>query len=748
MVDSAFVGLGVDALTKLVLEVFHEYGKELFENLDFDIALQKALKFSVRRYIQGFIWKYGNIKILNMGDSISIDQIYTDSNLWSGFQGASLFESPEELERRYADSQKDLISFNKEGRHSHPALEFTQKKQRAVVLGGPGAGKSTLLSKVGIEELTRKDGKRKRLLPVFVLLKNLGNDLEVDIKSEIIREFELRGLRHETSKAVSRWLDKGRLLILLDGLDEVPENRRIKIIDAIQEFSDVHRENKFLVSSRPAAYQKRLTNFSDIELAGFDEKQISQTIRNWFREEPSIGIDLDRKINKAINKGVKSLMRNPLLLALTCIVYKQKRHIFPNKTDLYEQAISVLLAEWRVNRNIELEGDLDIYQKEIVLSEVAYQSFCSELTFMYEDWVSGVIEKKLLDMNVDPGTQAKTIMRDLESETGLLVKQAKRVYSFSHETIQEFLAAKYVTSSFASIKSCVTEHLLEERWQDIFVFMSGFRQSRDVIELISRKTNSYKTNRETLKSLLEWVNTNTSESSTYFSEPSRKLQAIYIFLCFFSCRPLSDEKRKKVYFLLNFVWYVAIPAFNGGREIRRIDFPEINEIRTLSKTLRVSRVLIYGNSSRLVKHAAVKDVSAHMTTVFKCSVRTIRQLQHRRVMKLYSVKKMEEKVKGIHDDIRHSPRTLNDCSIFFESISVAWLDLLQLEKSLFDVFGDSSLKQLRDYLHCLVVLRRCGDLDERFSREHWLKIQSEMFSCKPVSDSMPTSNSDPWELSR
>ena len=89
-------------------------------------------------------------------------------------------------------------------------------------------------------------------IPVFIELKNFTEE-EINIKNMIIDEFDLCKFP-QAQKSVEKLLDKGKLLILLDGLDEVPTKNMDRVINKIQDFVDKHDKNRFLISCRTAAY--------------------------------------------------------------------------------------------------------------------------------------------------------------------------------------------------------------------------------------------------------------------------------------------------------------------------------------------------------------------------------------------------------------------------------------------------------------------------------------------------------------
>src|SRR5690349_9464134 len=57
---------------------------------------------------------------------------------------------------------------------------------------------------------------------------------------------------------VSHWRDSGRLLVLLDGLDEVPESLRLEIVNKLDQFSSTPegQRSRIVITSRTVGYIK------------------------------------------------------------------------------------------------------------------------------------------------------------------------------------------------------------------------------------------------------------------------------------------------------------------------------------------------------------------------------------------------------------------------------------------------------------------------------------------------------------
>ena len=151
-----------------------------------------------------------------------------------------------------------------------------------MVLGGPGTGKSTFLRRIGLEVLRGKQGEFKhRCIPVFIELKQFRSG-DIDIKQTIAEEFRICGFP-EHERFTDKALEQGKLLVLLDGLDEVATEQVENVIQQIQNFVDLYDQNHFITSCRVAAYRHNLRRFTDVVMAEFDDDQIQTFINNWFR---------------------------------------------------------------------------------------------------------------------------------------------------------------------------------------------------------------------------------------------------------------------------------------------------------------------------------------------------------------------------------------------------------------------------------------------------------------------------------
>jgi hypothetical protein len=483
---------------------------------------KQAIDAASKQYAQNYTERHAILKVLGMREPVSLESVYTAVQFLDD-RAIRSFESVEMLEAGFRQAKQR--SFQLEDCQKQDGLKVANEKQYLMVLGGPGAGKSTFLRRMGLEALKGKKGNfQHACIPVFIELKKF-NTGEINIEKEIAEEFRICGFpSHDefTAKA----LEQGKLLILLDGLDEVPTERMNEAIRQIQNFVDLHDQNRFITSCRVAAYRQNFRRFTDVEMADFDDAQIENFINNWFRSEPQTGQDCWQKLNNEEHKSAKELTQTPLLLTLVCLLYQRSRKFPTNRATLYERALRVLLEEWAGEKGIfqdDLYKGLDTKRKEMMLSEIAHEAFQKNRLFLPRREITDQIEQLLKEMLPDEKfIDGTAVLKSIEVQHGVLVERVGGIYSFSHLTLQEYLTAQYI-DDHRQIETLVTEHLTDERWLEVFLLVAGLMRggADDLLLLMEKEAQKYiKTPK--LQALLRWAEQVTVGSESNFKPVAKR----------------------------------------------------------------------------------------------------------------------------------------------------------------------------------------------------------------------------------
>jgi predicted NACHT family NTPase len=245
-----------------------------------------------------------------------------------------------------------------------------------VVLGDPGSGKTTHMKLLllwclrnGPETL----GLPAEMLPVFLPLRELKN---LDQGLDAFIQDQLASPHLKTPEGFGeRLLDRGNLLFLLDGLDEVADlSRREQVAGWVMKALRAYPTCRFVLTCRFAGYSPtvRLSeDFLEMHVRPLTSDQVEGFVHNWYRiVETGLAKDPEQAEGIAAEKAdslvarlrepdfrarrVFELTRNPLLLTNICLVHRHRGALPRKRARLYEECIDVLMEHWREASNSRL----------------------------------------------------------------------------------------------------------------------------------------------------------------------------------------------------------------------------------------------------------------------------------------------------------------------------------------------------------------------------------------------------------
>lgn len=464
------------------------------------IALIPQLQENCRNKI---LAQHSKMRLLS-GKEIRVDLLFV--NVWL------LDRSPRTLQVSQAnllktfDLQNDRLGLGNRSTMK-PGFEVANSETKLLILGKPGAGKTTFIKNLAVTWCRRQF--QSNSIVVLIELRKV-QDKEWKLLDAIGKQLE------QETKVVKMLLDRGELLVLMDGLDEVPtiELRR-SVQTQFAEMSEEYVKNRFIVTCRTQIIELLPVGFTSVEIANFNPEQVKNFVQNWFAAIDKSSTEISeewKKFEYAIsnNPALRELTGTPVLLSLICLVLQDDREIPSQVAWLYKKGINLLLSKWNSAKAIngwevgtKIYQGLSIDQKEALLIEIAAHKFKNPENFLLfdEEKISTQITQFLKLTNLSDGI---AVLKAIEAQHGLLLERADQLWSFSHFTFQEYFTAQWL-NQLQTVQDLV-DKLTDKKWQEVVkLAVTSQQQNHRLLRLIKQGIDLSVAHEPILQEFLTWI---------------------------------------------------------------------------------------------------------------------------------------------------------------------------------------------------------------------------------------------------
>ena len=402
-----------------------------------------------------------------------------------------------------------------------PVEQWLVDVDRLVVLGDAGSGKSTLLRVIALDLLrghTHFSGLAARWgqrTPIYIPFARWSSQIARDGSTVGIKQVLRLSLEPFLTQSMVDLLDRviedGRILLLVDGLDEWSSEQVARsTLSTIVTTVEAHRI-PVLVSGRPRGLERIGTlpsNWQRGAIAPLSKSQQAAIAGRWFQHYAAVAasgtIPSDGSLRTARfmadlarDASLGALAAVPLLL-VGLVALALRGQILPRtRSDIYDQ-LTKLLLEVHPDNRATASGDIqprfrhatDPDQRRAAIARLAFA--------MREDAIgagtSVVSAREILrsylaspggfDLSDSDATAVAAEILAVNAETqGMLIENAPGEVGFAHSTFEEFLAAEHISGwPFARIQSFVRLHSGEGRWRNVIATLLCRMPRRDELE--------------------------------------------------------------------------------------------------------------------------------------------------------------------------------------------------------------------------------------------------------------------------
>ena len=366
---------------------------------------------------------------------------------------------------------------------------------KAVVLGDPGSGKSMLCRYLAVEAAEREQG------PVPILL--TVRDWAAQGAREGILEFACRHLAQHLSircdMAILEVLARvGRLVLLIDGVDETGAQERVQLRDRLRAFVLEYPAVGMIVTSRIIGYDDAAfgEKFKHYVLEPFDAEQLRAFVSRWYAlAEP---IDPSKRQQREADlwtvleePRIMALASNPLLATLIAAVHSHHAQLPGDRAKLYGMFIDLMVVTWpaaggRGLRDLEGAAQLPMLEELALWMQSERPSGPSnderEAILIngeqFEGQLVALLGKHRQDLDIGRRRELARCWRIwLVRDSGLMQELQTDRFGFLYLSLVEYLAAQAALREHEreGIAQFVVERHRRTQWRETLLLMVGSR---------------------------------------------------------------------------------------------------------------------------------------------------------------------------------------------------------------------------------------------------------------------------------
>lgn len=419
------------------------------------------------------------------------------------------------VEPLYAILPSEITASGTPGGQALPVVELLTARRRedrrvpslasappspTLLVGGPGSGKSFFLRHCALAASQGDQfAGQERPLPVYVSLAATRAAAPLSaLEDHAFDDLLETGLW--VAHAFAREAEAGRVLFLLDGLDEV-SNAGVHVARQVAALAARYPRCTVVATSRPTGLSAVLEasdlSCVQIDLAPLDNDALTALLGSWCElyEIERAGTDLaargraegEQLARQVIaSTSIGELARTPLLATIIAIVHRAGVRLPEHRVELYEHMTRVLVERWNQLRSQQVDAPPPVRVADAIrlLGPVAHQLVGRGIdAAVDEETLRSLLAKQLALGAVRSLRSVDEAITTFRDSLGLLVEVGPGLFGFLHKTLGEFLAAHELVRTDELEKLLASGEAFAPRWREVILLGLGLVGSVQVNDL-------------------------------------------------------------------------------------------------------------------------------------------------------------------------------------------------------------------------------------------------------------------------